>query len=52
MKKQVTTAQYAKMRGITSSGVTKAIRENRKMPNVEKVEKFGKFYLLTLKKPI
>lgn len=49
MKKKVTPSEYAKLKNITLSGVTKALREKRKLEGVTKVEKFGRFYLLTLK---
>ena len=49
MKKKVTPSEYAKLKKITLSGVTKALREERKLQDVTKVEKFGRFYLLTLK---
>lgn len=46
---QITPTEYAKKRKITLSAVTKAIREERKLEGVAKVEKFGRFYLLKIK---
>jgi predicted transcriptional regulator len=46
--KKMTPAEYAKARGITLQAVTKAIREGHTLPHVKKVEKFGRFYLLTV----
>jgi hypothetical protein len=47
---KITPSEYAQMQGVTLSAVTKALREGRKLENVLKVEKFGRFYLLTIKK--
>lgn len=47
-KKKITPSEYAKLRGISLSGVTEAIRKQWSMPGVSSVEKFGRFYLLTV----
>jgi|GEM_PF-5217914 len=44
--RELTPSQYAKMRGISLQAVTKAIREKHRLPGVEEVKKFGRFYLL------
>jgi predicted transcriptional regulator len=46
---KITPKEYAAMQGITLQAVTKALREGRKLEHVLKVEKFGRFYLLTIK---
>ena len=46
---KITPSEYAEMRGITIQAVTKAIRKKHYLPGVEKVEKYGRFYLLTIK---
>lgn len=43
---QLTPKQYAEKRGISLSAVTECIREGWNLPAVNKVEKFGRFYLL------
>jgi len=43
---QLTPQQYADKRGITLSAVTDAIRKGWNMPGVDKVTKFGRFYVL------
>lgn len=50
-QKKITAKEYAEKRGISLQAVTKAIRVKNNMPGVKKVEKFGRFYLLTLCKP-
>lgn len=47
----MTVKEYAKSRGVTVQAVTKAIRENRKLPGIIRVEKYGRYYLLIWKKP-
>lgn len=47
--KKLTPSQYAELRGITLQAVTEAIRKGWQLPNVTKIEKFGRFYLLTVK---
>jgi hypothetical protein len=52
-KLQLTPKQYADIRGISLQSVTEAIRfrsEGKKsfMPGVLKIDKFGRFYLLTV----
>ena len=47
---KITPSEYAKMRGITLQAVTKRIRDNRSLNGVSRVEKFGRFYLLTITK--
>ena len=46
MAKYITPIEYAKNRGITLSAVTKMIRTNGALPDVRKIEKVGRFYLL------
>jgi hypothetical protein len=46
---KVTAKEYAESRGISLQAVTKAIRMNHSLPNVKKIEKFGRFYVLTIK---
>lgn len=46
---QITPKQYAAKRGITLQAVTKMIRDKNRLPDVIKIEKFGRFYLLTVK---
>lgn len=46
---KITPSQYAAKRGITLQAVTKAIRNNNNLPDVIKIERFGRFYLLTVK---
>lgn len=48
-KIQITPKSYAEKRGITLQAVTKMIREKNSLPDVIKIEKFGRFYLLTVK---
>jgi hypothetical protein len=48
MKKKMTPSEYAKLRNITLSAVTKQIRQSADLPSVSKIEKFGRFYLLTV----
>jgi len=47
---QITPQQYAKGRKISCEAVTKRIRANKPLKGVIKVERFGRFYLLTVKK--
>ncbi len=47
--KKITPSEYAELKKMTLSGVTKAIRQGRKLDGIAKIEKFGRFYLLTLK---
>ena len=47
-KKKITPSEYAKLRGISLQGVTEAIRKEWSMPGVSSVEKFGRFYLLSV----
>ena len=44
--KDLTPTQYAKLRDISLSAVTEAVRRGWQMPGVVKVKKFGRFYLL------
>lgn len=46
--KQITPKQYADQRGIRLQSVTKMIRSKGKLPGIAKIEKFGRFYLLTV----
>jgi len=46
MKKKITPKEYAEKRKISLQAVTKMIREKNKLPNVIKIEKFSRFYLL------
>ena len=46
----ITPTQYAKAKGITLAAVTRAIREKRKLPEVKLVTKYGRFYILQVKK--
>lgn len=48
MKIKITPKDYANKRGITLQAVTKAIRAEKELPSVSKVENFGRFYLLTV----
>jgi hypothetical protein len=45
---QITPSQYAEARKITLQAVTKAIREKNALPDVISIEKYGRFYLLTV----
>jgi hypothetical protein len=45
--KPITPSQYAAKRCITLRAVTKMIREKNNLPGVSKIEKFGRFYLLS-----
>lgn len=47
---KITPKQYADMKGITLQAVTKMIREKGTLPDAQKIEKFGRFYLITIKK--
>lgn len=47
-KEKLTPKQYADKRKISLQAVTKAIREKHNLPSVVKVEKFNRFYLLTV----
>ena len=49
---KLTATQYADKRKISLQAVCKAIRMKHNLPGVEKVEKFGNAYLLTVKKEI
>lgn len=40
--------EYADKRGVTLQAITKAIREGHNLPSVKRVQKFGRFYLLTV----
>lgn len=46
----ITTKQYALSKNRCTSGVTKAIRENRSLPDVIKYYKAGRDYILKVKK--
>jgi len=46
--KIVNTEEYAKIRGITQQAVRKAIVNKHKLPGVLKIDKAGKYYLLTI----
>ena len=48
MRKKMTPKEYAQSRAITLSAVTKQLRKGAAMPNVLKIEKFGRFYILTV----
>lgn len=45
MEKQLTTQQYADLRGITAGAVRKAIKLKQDLPGVIKRKKFGKSHL-------
>jgi len=47
---KLTPKQYAEEKGITLQAVTKKLRDGKKLEGISKVEKFGRFYLLTKKK--
>jgi hypothetical protein len=47
---KLTPKEYASKRRISLSAVTKAIRLKHRLPGIRKVEKYGRFYLLTVKK--
>ena len=46
---KITPSQYAKEMGISLQAVTKRIRDGKKLKRITKIEKFGRFYLLTFK---
>lgn len=46
--KDITPTQYAKIYGCQLDNVTKMIRNNKQLPNVIKITKFSRFYLLTI----
>lgn len=46
---KITPSQYARKRRITLQAVTKQLRKGLKPKGVKKVERFGRFYLLTEK---
>lgn len=48
MERKITPKEYADLRGKTLQGVTKAIRSGHCMPGVLKIDKYGRFYLLTV----
>lgn len=47
--KKLSVTEYAKLRDVSRQSVLKAIKESWNLPNVTKIEKFGRFYLLTVK---
>lgn len=48
-KVKITPKEYADKRNISLQAVTNAIRNDYALPSVVKVEKFGRFYLLTVR---
>lgn len=44
--KNMTPTEYGEAIGLKLNAITKALRENRQLSGVEKVSKFGRFYLL------
>ncbi len=46
---KITPSQYAKKKGITLQAVTQKLRDGKQLDGISKVEKFGRFYLLTTK---
>ena len=49
---KLTVEQYAKRRQMSPQAITQAIRKKNLLPDVAKVERFGRAYLLTVKKEI
>lgn len=47
---KITPSEYAKKQGISLQAVTKKIRSGVQLKGISKIEKFGRFYLLTTKK--
>ena len=47
---KITPIEYAAERGITLQAVTKMIRDKGTLPGISKIEKFGRFYVLTKKR--
>lgn len=47
---KITPSEYAKRQGISLQAVTKKIRSGVQLKGISKIEKFGRFYLLTTKK--
>ncbi len=46
----ITAYQYAKARGISKSAVTKQIRKKNNLPDVVRISKLGRAYVLQVKK--
>lgn len=46
----ITPTQYADAKGITLQAVTKRIREKKKLEHVVRITKYGRFYILQVKK--
>lgn len=49
MVKLMSVTQYAQKMGYTSSGVTKALREKRKLEGVVSYEKMGKMFIIKVR---
>lgn len=47
---KITPIEYAVERGITLQAVTKMIRDKGKLPGISRIEKYGRFYVLTKKR--
>lgn len=47
---KITPSEYAKKQGISLQAVTKKIRDGIELKGISKIEKFGRFYLLTQKR--
>lgn len=45
---QLSVTQYANERGITRQAVLKQIKKGKSLPRIEKVEKIGETYVLTV----
>lgn len=53
MEAKITTASdYAKRMGVSQQAVTKAMRNNRVLPYVDRYERIGKVYILHISKII
>lgn len=53
MEAKINTAlEYAKKMGVSQQAVTKAMRNNRALPYVDRYERIGKMYLLYISKII
>ena len=46
----ITAKQYADAKGLTKSGVTKRIRAKNNLPDVVRISKLGRAYVLQVKK--
>lgn len=49
-QKRLTVTEYAAIRGVTTQAIRKAIAEKWNMPGINKIEKFGKTWVLTYDK--